>query len=477
MNFRKLIVPLAFAVSVLASSVASAAPVTNLRTSVSPARVRVVLDSVDPIVYKEDKDGLKLNIDMTESTSQRQKAALKASDTVASVQVVPKGKKASQLQIVLKKDAQYKVYRLPNPNRLVVDIFNIQIIHRSEKLASGVTYTFSQDEFNGKQIQSYVVSVEPDAKYELVPFSAAGAYNGRGSLAKQATLRKMPAAINASYFDTDGWVIGNVKNNGAMMAMDSTPRSGYARMSADAVMRQTRYQADKDAQYIIKDIGYTGTLTLANGKSLAIKGMNRARIAQDLVLFNSFYAPSTKTNEFGREIKIKNGRVTAVSTKGNMTIEPGSYVISGHGANADALASVRVGDKVSLAESLGNQIADGAETVVSGGPLLVENGKVNVRSSAEKMAGDIAYGRAPRTAVGLKKDGTLLLVVVDGRNSQSGGFTLAELAQYMLRLGATDAVNFDGGGSSEMVVNGRVVNKPSDGRERLVSIGLGLVAK
>ena len=55
--------------------------------------------------------------------------------------------------------------------------------------------------------------------------------------------------------------------------------------------------------------------------------------------------------------------------------------------------------------------------------------------------------------------------------------TLQELATYMLRLGAQEAVNFDGGGCSVMAINGKVVNKPSDGRERLVSIGLGLVAQ
>ena len=68
----------------------------------------------------------------------------------------------------------------------------------------------------------------------------------------------------------------------------------------------------------------------------------------------------------------------------------------------------------------------------------------------------------------------MLVLVVDGRNSASSGLTLEELAQYFLRLGARDAVNFDGGGSSVMVVNKSIVNKPSDGRERAVSIGAGL---
>lgn len=60
-----------------------------------------------------------------------------------------------------------------------------------------------------------------------------------------------------------------------------------------------------------------------------------------------------------------------------------------------------------LTQSLGSSIADAATTVVSGGPLLVENGRVNVRTAEEQMAPDIARGRAPRTAIGLKQDGTL----------------------------------------------------------------------
>lgn len=102
---------------------------------------------------------------------------------------------------------------------------------------------------------------------------------------------------------------------------------------------------------------------------------------------------------------------------------------------------------------------------------------MHVRSREEKIPNDIAKGRAPRTAVGLKKDGTVLVLVVDGRSSDSKGLTLQELATYFLRLGARDAVNFDGGGSSIMVINGEVVNKPSDGRERMVSMALGLYPK
>lgn len=448
-----------FIVILLVSCVASAAPIENLRTSVSQARLRVVLDSKEAIQYKVDKNEKRLEIMLPNSTASNQRAKLKDA-AVKSVQLVPNGSKSSKLIVELNKDCQYKVYQLQNPHRLVVDLFRINIVKQNKQLAKGVTYTYLQDEMNGRQIQAYLVTVAPNAGYRLLPFSAAGKYNGRGRISQAAVQQNMLAAINASYFDTDGWVIGSIKNQGQMMAADSLPRSGYV-----------LYNGEPE---IVKDIGYYGTVNLPDGRQLHIKGMNRMRIADDLVLYNSFYAPSTKSNQWGREIKIINNRVTDISTAGNMQITPGSIIISGHGSNAAALASLKIGDKVIVSETLGSIEADRAETVVSGGPLLVENGSARVRSSEEKMAADIAKGRAPRTALGIKKDGSLLLLIVDGRNNNSAGLTLSELATYMLRLGAKDAVNFDGGGSSVMAVNGRIVNKPSDGKERAVSIGLGL---
>ena len=459
MKIRKIVIFCITICLLCFAALASAAPITNLRTSVSPARVRIVLDSKEPIAYKVDKDKLHLEVDLPNSSAVKQQAKLKDA-AIKSVRLLPDGKAGSKLLIELNKECQYKVYQLPNPHRLVVDLFRINIVKQSKQLAKGVTYSYLQDEMNGRQIQAYLVSVEPGARYQLLPFSAAGAYNGRGRVSQFAQQNKLITAINASYFDTDGWVIGCIKNQGRMMAMDDEPRSGYVLKNGNPD--------------IVQDINYYGTLDLPNGQHLVLKGMNRARISDDLVLYNSFFAPSTKTNQWGREIKIVNNRVTAISTAGNMVITPGSSVISGHGASAAALAQLRVGDRVTISETLGNSAADAAETVVSGGPLLVEHGRVQVRVAEEKIPADIAKGRAPRTALGIKKDGTLLMVVVDGRSNNSAGLTLTELATYMLRLGAREAVNFDGGGSSVMAINGQVVNKPSDGRERSVSVGLGL---
>lgn len=100
---------------------------------------------------------------------------------------------------------------------------------------------------------------------------------------------------------------------------------------------------------------------------------------------------------------------------------------------------------------------------------LVQNGKINLENK-EKF--DHANSRQPRTMIGQKKDGTFVLVVVDGRSTASKGLTAQQQAEVMLELGCYNSVSCDGGGSSCMVLaeNGwtKVVNKPSDGTERLV---------
>jgi hypothetical protein len=100
---------------------------------------------------------------------------------------------------------------------------------------------------------------------------------------------------------------------------------------------------------------------------------------------------------------------------------------------------------------------------VGGAPLLLRDGAfVNECNSG--------CGRVPRTGVGVTARGRILLVVVDGRKPRwSLGPTVGEFARIMRDLGAVTALNLDGGGSSTMVVNGEVVNRPADGRERAIS--------
>jgi Tol biopolymer transport system component len=145
-----------------------------------------------------------------------------------------------------------------------------------------------------------------------------------------------------------------------------------------------------------------------------------------------------------------------------MTVNGGVVLSAQPGSDgAILLESLVVGEEVDITWSLG---WDGVADTVGGTPLLVRDGKVEAEECPQAIC-----RRNPRTAIGVTSTGRILLVVIDGRRSDSRGVTLVELAQVMRKLHATFALNLDGGGSSTMVVKGKVMNKPSDGKQRKVS--------
>lgn len=112
----------------------------------------------------------------------------------------------------------------------------------------------------------------------------------------------------------------------------------------------------------------------------------------------------------------------------------------------------------------------GALQVLSFGPGLIIDGDISVDASDEVGK---AMASNPRTAIGYLGDNHYVLVVADGRTDESEGLSLLELAELMQSLGATQAYNLDGGGSSTMYYDGEVINNPTtngrNGSERSVS--------
>ncbi len=110
--------------------------------------------------------------------------------------------------------------------------------------------------------------------------------------------------------------------------------------------------------------------------------------------------------------------------------------------------------------SLDNTVGSAADNVMLSGPLLVlEGNRVNLENNPFNS------NRHPRTAIAINRGNKLILMVVDGRNSQANGMSLIELSKVLQWIGAKDAMNLDGGGSSTLYISGyNVVNYPSDNK-------------
>ena len=103
------------------------------------------------------------------------------------------------------------------------------------------------------------------------------------------------------------------------------------------------------------------------------------------------------------------------------------------------------------------------QTSVGGGPVLVQNNKVQISNNEErKFAGKAINDRHPRTAIGYTNDNKVIILVAEGRSESASGLTLTQEAQILKDLGCKEALNLDGGGSTCMIVNGKQTNTPSD---------------
>ncbi len=162
-----------------------------------------------------------------------------------------------------------------------------------------------------------------------------------------------------------------------------------------------------------------------------------------------------------------------------VAIDRSTYVLRGKGPQRHVLARCNRGDTIRLVlEFLPRR--EKLRTLVGGLPRIVREGRnVAIADSMPGLTGKFTETRHPRSGVGFSRDSSVVyFVTVDGRQSSSAGMSLSEFANLMIEVGCYHGLNLDGGGSTAMVVNGDVVNSPSDAKgERPVANVLVVVRR
>lgn len=276
------------------------------------------------------------------------------------------------------------------------------------------------------------------------------------------------AAINAGFFrvagtyrgEPDGLMILNGKvmsepvRGGAAMALSNTggTKIAFARVTVKAELK-------------------------LNGKTtVPINGLNRPREADQLIVFTPEFHRTTLTTPDGIEVIVRKNRVQELRDgKGSSLIPADGFVLSVSGAAKQSLNALRRGMKVEIISQINAtpNIPFAPDVMLGGGPILLANGEVQTNPDGFNPDRFVNF-RHPRTALGVRADGMLILVTVDGRQpKKSVGMTIPELAKLMLEFGCKEAMNLDGGGSTTMVIRNKVVNSVSDATgERAISDAL-----
>ncbi|GAA1373726.1 phosphodiester glycosidase family protein [Streptomyces beijiangensis] len=364
----------------------------------------------------------------------------------------------------------------------VVDGDGIETASSSQPLAQGVTLTKFDRMESDKWLRADALSVDLGG-------SARVDYLSSGKVSKRETISQMVshhdagqgrttvAATNADFFDINqtGAPLGFGIANGVI---DHSAKAGY-----NASLGFGSAGDPADAAGRILNLTFDGTLTLPDGTH-ALDSYNAADVpAGGIGLYTPQWGEADRAQTVDGSAKvveadIVNGTVVAVNDKaGSGAIPDGETVLIGRDTGADVLSALRPGDHVSTAYEPRTDGGSVPRTAVGGSGLLVVDGQ------AQNWEGRPNNATAPRTAVGFSKDGlTMHVLVVDGRQADSGGTTLTELALMMKKLGAYSALNLDGGGSSVLLAReaghtGTVVeNSPSDGTERADATGIAVTA-
>ena len=277
------------------------------------------------------------------------------------------------------------------------------------------------------------------------------------------------AAINAGFFLLpSGDPAGIYKLGGQLVSDTKRPRG------AVGILRDTDLR--RPPRLIYGRVAATVRLRLPRRARpdavVEIAGVDTTRQRGRLMLFTPAYYQHTDTPPTGlewvvqgRPLRITSGPLAA----GKTPIPRDGYVLSFGGQQPPAaLRSLRTGAPVEL-DTIYTAIEGSdrdwarADAIVGGAGLLLHDGRIVSDWKMEQFTPTFAAMRHPRTLIGTHADGAVWLVTVDGRQPKlSAGMSLAELRALARRLGLRHALNLDGGGSTTMWVDGKIVNSPSD---------------
>ncbi len=328
----------------------------------------------------------------------------------------------------------------------------------------------------GQQTENYV-TYTPNSGTEPIITSGGYVY-GTSTITTEVSRLKgygtVPVAgANADFFSFQtGVPMSNVITNGEILAKDESNQYaiGYLNDNTAFMSKMTLYT----------------TLKRADGSLFRIHNVNKYRQPYSIYLFTDKFSKQTHNNTNGYDVILNNvngslkigtqltATVESVTEyNGSIALPAGKLVISvdakAPAEYVNAVKSLQPGEQITISTGAEGDARwkDAKLAIGATGGMLVQDGVVNTSLPA---------GASPRTALGIKSDGSTILYTIDGRQKgYSYGVQLKTLASRMVELGCTDAINLDGGGSTSFVLQfpgestATLTNKPSEGSLRSVS--------
>jgi len=318
--------------------------------------------------------------------------------------------------------------------------------------------------WNGSRIINIISLDTLKGRYEVLSALSNDKISGLESLSSLVKTNEALVGINGGFYNYQGKPLGLVMVDGNIVS--------------EPLYNRAALGITKTGEILIDNISWRGVLKTSNNENIIIDAVNRnPNNENEIILYNQYFSDKTPLfQQYTTEIVVQKGIISDIKKGESIQsdIPEDGFVVKIF--NEDNLYSeFRIFKKVHYLNVFNPdwQKKD-VVSIMAGGPKLITDGKVDITGQKEQFNTDITRGRAPRTAVGITYDQQLLLVTIDGRQPEiSIGMTLEELADYLKTLNVKEAMNLDGGDSSQMVIRGYTFNNPSGYRD----IATGILIK
>jgi len=320
-------------------------------------------------------------------------------------------------------------------------------VKKTKQVKSGVTYKKSKRWLNGKPAYVNVLTVNPQNSGAVIKPAYGSHYITSVKRVKDiAAIEYAIAGINASYFKPD---------SGAPLGTSIV----MGKIVTGPLYKRVTFGITKDKEFKMGKIDIDGEISIGNADKLDLFNINQPVFSKkSFSIFTDQWGKKTPvTSPYYSHLVVKDDTLKYIKNS-SVPIPEGGYVIVG--PHSQLPKNFVVGDNVNYTVKIKPDGWEDVEYAVGGGPYLIKEGKIFI--DRQKFSKHFLWSKAPRTAVGYTKSGTLVLVTIDGRRKGfSEGANLIELARIMKELGCYNAMNLDGGTSTQMVYKGKLVNDPT----------------
>jgi len=427
------------------------AKVTGVRQGKQPWGDRLVMELDRPASWQVDQQTqeLLLTVDAQIDPTVIQNFKPTAGNRIQSLTLEATAPNQTRLRLGIPSSLRPRLWSLPHPHRLVIDVRPDSMVDRDILWAAGLRWRSQILTLGTAQFPIVWLEVNPQqAGLRLRPILPhPSTMTGMAPLSQTAQVNQVAAAINGGFFNRNNQLpLGAIRREGRWLSGPILGRGAIA-------------WSDR-GEFIVGRLSLQETLLLPGGQRLSLTHLNSAFAQAGIARY---------TSDWGATYSPITGEETLVVVQNNQVVDqqPGTTPIAiprdGYllvlRNNRTAIPLLAKGTLLQLESRPSPAEFDRFPQILGAGPLLIQNRQIVLDAKAEQFSNAFIVETASRSAIGQTANGTILLLAVHRRVDGTAA-SLMDIAQIMQQLGAVHALNLDGGSSTTLYLGGQLLDRP-----------------